>query len=604
MKDVDLIKSLNGDMVSIEAVASYLDYTVGKNPVDPDSEWRILFSDKTPDHSKGVIALKCVPELSIRSKTVEVRRLYKQVEDLKQSLTTNFDVLIVGFVGMERLVFFPFMNGNRDMRVDLNRETIAKQMYATNFNLMSNSNLRVEEDEFGFGDYKLSLKIQDIFKRELTTTFLLMVQFYRKKLSELITSTNLKQSLKPLVTTNTRAFLIKDDLAGLVQQESYSAVLSTVVDTIILRQLMRRFLEGYYGTEKFAVDGISLGVGSGTLDAAIKKAVHVAVNAPEDSSLKKINQKKKPLKETSGSLDIFTGLFDDDEINATSKLERMSESQKADVAALTEHAREQYAAVYAGDLFSGSVGKVATQIEKEMELKYPEFVTKMWLDTSSDQFSFRYEDMAPESLEKQYEDSMSQDVQITLDKDGEPVVFYGDDKQEQKQKGAYYTDQKLVDYIVKQTVEVQFMERFSELKEAVKASKTEKQIRSSIEYLLSMKVVDMTCGGGSFLRGAFLKLAEKQDLLASLQLTQSIASDYPMFLAGERGECAWEDFLLNHVIYGIDIDYKAITIASLTLTLSSLQHRDPEKQCRAARYFGHHSSHCFGLKRLCFAEIM
>ncbi|WP_390410733.1 adenine-specific methyltransferase EcoRI family protein [Lacticaseibacillus jixiensis] len=26
--------------------------------------------------------------------------------------------------------------------------------------------------------------------------------------------------------------------------------------------------------------------------------------------------------------------------------------------------------------------------------------------------------------------------------------------------------------------------------------------------------------------------------------------------------------------------------------------------CRAARYFGHHSSHCFGLKRLCFAEIM
>ncbi len=576
MKDIDLINSLKGDDLSITAIANFLGYSVGKNPIDPESDWRILFSDKTPDHGKGVIALRCEPDLKLQSTTIDVRHLYKKVEELKQALTTSFDVLVVGFVGVGRVVFFPFMNGNRDMRLDLNEDTITKQMYATNFQLMGNANLAVTEDEFGFGDYKLSLDIQKIFKRELTATFLLMVKFYRKKLSELITSTSLKQAFMPLVTENTKAFLVKDDLADLVQHESYTAVLSTVVDTIILRQLMRRFLEGYYGSEAFEVSGISLGVGSGTLDAAIKKAVQVAISTPDDTKLKKINQKHKAL-QTMGELDLFTGLFDAEELSATAHVGKMSSSQKSDIEKLTEHARQQFAAVYAGDLFSGSVGEVATVIEKKMASQYPEFVTKMWVDTSSDQFSFRYEDMAPESLEKQYESSMSENVQIMLNQKGQPTVYYGDDKQEQKQKGAYYTDQRLVDYIVDQTVEKEFVARYNQLKATVQQNNSKSLVETAINHLLAIKVVDMTCGGGAFLRGAFLKLASKHELLAGLNLSSELLASYPMFESGEQGECLWEEYLLDHVIYGVDIDYKAVTIASLTLTLSSLQHRDTSK---------------------------
>ncbi|MPW02516.1 Eco57I restriction-modification methylase domain-containing protein [Limosilactobacillus fermentum] len=576
MKDTDLISSLQGDEASITAIATYLQYSVGKNPVDPTSDWRILFSDKAPDHGKGVIALRCEPNLTLQSKTIDVRRLYKKVEELKLALTTSFDVLVVGFVGVGRVVFFPFMNGNRDTRLDLNEDTITKRMYATNFQLMGNANLAVTEDEFGFGDYKLSLDIQKIFKRELTSTFLLMVKFYRKKLSELITSTSLKQALMPLVTEHTKAFLVKNDLADLAQQESYTAVLSTVVDTIILRQLMLRFLEGYYGSEAFEVSGISLGVGSGTLDDAIKKAVQVVISAPDDTRLKKINQKHKAL-QTISELDLFTGLFDDEELSATAHVGKMSDSQKSDIEELTEHAREQFATVYAGDLFSGSVGEVATAIEKQMVSQYPEFVTKMWVDTSSDQFSFRYEDMAPESLEKQYENSMSENVQIMLDQQGQPTVYYGDDKQEQKQKGAYYTDQRLVDYIVDQTVEKEFMTRYDQLKNTIQRNESKSLVETAINHLLAIKVVDMTCGGGSFLRGAFLKLASKHELLVGLNLSSELLTSYPMFESGEQGECLWEEYLLDYVIYGVDIDYKAVTIASLTLTLSSLQHRDANK---------------------------
>lgn len=55
MKDTDLLSSLQGDEASITAIATYLQYSVGKNPVDPTSDWRILFSDKTPDHGKGLL---------------------------------------------------------------------------------------------------------------------------------------------------------------------------------------------------------------------------------------------------------------------------------------------------------------------------------------------------------------------------------------------------------------------------------------------------------------------------------------------------------------------------------------------------------------------
>ena len=85
-------------------------------------------------------------------------------------------------------------------------------------------------------------------------------------------------------------------------------------------------------------------------------------------------------------------------------------------------------------------------------------MAKLWVDTASGNFSFRYQDMPPESLEKQYEDSMSKNVQIKIDsKTKKPVVFYGDDKSEQKSKGAYYTDQRFVDYMINKTVGVELI---------------------------------------------------------------------------------------------------------------------------------------------------
>lgn len=50
---------------------------------------------------------------------------------------------------------------------------------------------------------------------------------------------------------------------------------------------MRRFLEGYYGSKSFEVEGIALGVGDGTMDEAIKKAVQAYVEIGDEDAIKK-----------------------------------------------------------------------------------------------------------------------------------------------------------------------------------------------------------------------------------------------------------------------------------------------------------------------------
>lgn len=566
-----MLKSLTADEQSIQIVADYLGYSVGRNPNEPESEWRMLFTDKIPDKTSAVLALKTVSDLTLETKTMDIRKLHKRVEELAVSFGGSFDAEIAGFVGQKRIVLFRLRNGNRDERLDLNEETIGKVLYLDNFNMLKNSSITVEQDDF-WGGYVIH-GLKDVFKRELTNHFLMMVALYRKKLSELITSKPYKNELAPLVSDNARAYIVTNALAQLVEDESYTAVLSNVVDTMILRQLMRRFIEAYYGKDEvrpFELSGIALGVGRGTLDEAIKETVEIYSNLDKstESAIYKLNKKKSVIGKYDDYVEI--SLFDEDEYDVTSKI-KMNDDSKTRLIELQDKATQQFQTVYGGDLFASSIGEVTTEIEKLIVEHDAEMWAKFWIDTSSENYSFRFEDVPPEALEKQYENSMSQNVQIKIE-DGKPIVFYGEDLQEQKNKGAYYTDEKFVQYMVQQTVEVEFQNRIAAVKEAIKED-NEAEVIKTLNHLFDMKTADLTAGGGSFLRGAFRQLADKHDALVGLKVTDKIREKYPMMQAGDEGSFAWEKYILDNMVYGVDIDYKAILISSLTLMLSSLQHR-------------------------------
>ncbi len=566
----ELIKKLKEASHSFTLVADYLNYQVGENPIEDSSEWKIFFTDKIEDNSKGVMAIKFQEDLTSSSKTIDVRRLYKQVEKLRATYTVDFDTQLVGFIGKNRLVIFPTYSGNRDVRLDINLETAEKSFYITNFNLLKNENIQIEEDEFGFGE---NIKIPDgVFTQQLSSHFLVVVSYYRKKLSELITASPLKQELKDLVGFKAKFYLEQNDLINLVEDDTYTAVLSNVVDTIILRQLMRRFLEGYYGSDAFNVNDIALGIGNGTLDDALKKIAEAeaTIRIGDEEAFKRLNRKKTPIK-IQENITLFD-FFDEDEQQATSSLSLETDS-KLKISEISKKATEQFRTVYDGDLFAGSIGKVADQLEILLARDYTDFWTKLWIDTSAQKYSFRYEDLPPNAIEKQYENSMSQNVQIRIDENNTPIVFYGEDIVEQKNKGAYYTDERFVNYMVKETVEVEFEKRFSMLKETVKSGELA-DIKASVEYLLDMKIADLSSGGGSFLRGAFQLLTRKQALMSTLKLPQEISEQFPYFNdSDDESIYQWEKYILEHMIYGVDIDYKAIIISSLTLTLSSIEHR-------------------------------
>lgn len=563
----DVLDSMMGDQESINVLADYLGYTVGKNPVNPDSDLRIYFTDKTEDKNTGVMSVLALPDLDENSNTIQIRKLYEQVIDIKNNqLGSDFSVSVVGFIGKKRLVFFPMVGGNRDTRLDINPKTVDIDLYKRNLNYLKNDSIVVEESPFGFG---AEIKIDDkAFRRELSSGFLTMVSLYRKKLSEWITASDLKKYLESLVSDKAKVYIEQNNIDALVQDESYKKVLSTVVDTISLRQLMRRFLEGYYGPDSFNVDGIALGVGDGTLDEAIEKAVNIAKNVSEEKKIKKLNKQKTPI----GQLDLFDASFTPEELDATSQVQ-VKDGQEDYLADLSKKASKQFELAYGGDLFAGSIGDAATKIDTELAKQNDVDWAKPYIDTKEGNFSFRFEDMPPEAIEKQYEDSMSQNVQITLDKEtNKPVVFFGDDEVEQKNKGAYYTDQHFVDYMVNQTVAVEFQKRYDAIKASLKDGDIT-QIDEAIKHLLDLKIADFSCGGGSFLRGAFLKIAEQFPMLNALDFPQEIRDKYDFLSNSENSQYLWEDYVMKHMIYGVDIDYKAIIISSLTLTLSSLEHK-------------------------------
>lgn len=568
----ELIENLKNDEQSFDFVANYLGYYLGENPIENSGEWRILFTDKIEDNSKGVMAIKLQEDLNSSSKTIEVRRLYKQVEKLRDTYTVDFDTQLVGFIGENRLVIFPTHSGNRDVRLDINLETAKKSFYISNFNLLKNESIQIEEDDFGFGE---NIKIPDgAFTQQLSTHFLVVVSYYRKKLSELITASPLKQELKELVGFKAQFYLEQGDLINLVEDDTYTAVLSNVVDTIILRQLMRRFLEGYYGSDAFYVNDIALGIGNGTLDEALKKIAEAeaTIRIGDEDAFKKLNRKKTPIK-NQNEISLFD-FFDEDEQRETTNLS-LEKDTKKQISEISQKATEQFRTVYDGDLFAGSVGQVADRLEILLAKDYTDFWAKLWLDTSAQEYSFRYEDLPPNAIERQYENSMSQNVQIRIEDNNTPVVFYGEDIVEQKNKGAYYTDERFVNYMVKQTVEVEFEKRFSKLKDALKSGELS-DIQDSVVYLLDMKIADLSSGGGSFLRGAFQLLTRKQALLSTLNLPEEIEARFPYFKEDDESIYQWEKYILENMIYGVDIDYKAIIISSLTLTLSSIEHRPKE----------------------------
>jgi hypothetical protein len=137
--------------------------------------------------------------------------------------------------------------------------------------------------------------------------------------------------------------------------------------------------------------------------------------------------------------------------------------------------------------------------------------------------------------------------------------------------------------MVERTVKPIFEERLSQLAKTV-ASKDVAAARAAFSALIGTTICDPTMGSAPFLRSAFDFLSEQYLPLhrclldAKTQLPEfwkDLQREYPYLTLGrqdETGHGPWEWLILRRMLYGVDIDLKAVCIACQTFALSAIRY--------------------------------
>ncbi|HXV83410.1 MAG TPA: hypothetical protein VEG60_26415, partial [Candidatus Binatia bacterium] len=374
------------------------------------------------------------------------------------------------------------------------------------------------------------------------------------------------------------------------------------VDTLLLRYVMIRFLESYHpeamegllkstellqrgkggrkvapakGSKDDAGQLAAFGSGAVTTATFTDTELDLArqLTEPLGIDVSKAKKKAKGKDELTGDLFVF-------EDEATFAQTVLSEEEKR-------------AARLGGDFYLADLGCAARAVEEALLADSKSKGAKLLQDflgrtgaPESARWDFRYEDLRPQTLQDYYESSLGIAVQLSFnDRTKEFDIAVGTSKRQRKELGAYYTDPRLCRFMVERSVKPLFEERLGRLRQSITA-KDQQGAQAALDAILGMSICDPTMGSAPFLRSAFdylseqylplcRTLAEAKDKLPDFYDT--VAKHAP-FLAGKGGRMddegvgRFEWHILRRMLYGVDIDLKAVCIACQTFALSALKY--------------------------------
>ncbi|MCT7536193.1 BREX-1 system adenine-specific DNA-methyltransferase PglX [Aliarcobacter butzleri] len=146
-------------------------------------------------------------------------------------------------------------------------------------------------------------------------------------------------------------------------------------------------------------------------------------------------------------------------------------------------------------------------------------------------------------------------------------------KSKRKKDGVFYTPEYITKYIVENTLGIMCLDKREELNlsnitapvNPKKLTKQEQQTKTNLEiykdWLFNLKILDPACGSGAFLNQALEYLIkEHKQLQNDLALMGDLFSSYTV-----------EESVLEHNLYGVDINEDAVEIARLSLWLRTAQ---------------------------------
>jgi len=147
-----------------------------------------------------------------------------------------------------------------------------------------------------------------------------------------------------------------------------------------------------------------------------------------------------------------------------------------------------------------------------------------------------------------------------------------------KAGGVYYTPTYIVDYIVKNTLG-------TKLDEIEKKYNT---LKSRIDNVSKLRILDPACGSGSFLLGAYQYLIDWHLRQYAESGNRGTLKGNPVYEAGNKdwrlSTSEKKRILLNN-IYGVDIDSQAVEVTKLSLLLKVLEGESDETLTTQTRMF-------------------
>lgn len=373
--------------------------------------------------------------------------------------------------------------------------------------------------------------------------------------------------------------------------------IAAAVDTLLLRYVMIRFIEAYHpeamnglltnaevlkrGNAKRKVTSASsqaslLVAASGLATSTFSETeLEIAESLGRSLAIDVAKAKRKAKGVDAMLFDLYS--FDDAKAGAEAVL---SEEEK----------REQR---FGGDFYLADLGRAARAIEETLLAKPSSRGSKLLQDFLSRtgnpglaHWEFRYEDLRPQTLQDYYESSLGTAVQLTWNKLTDSFqIEVGRSQRQRKELGAYYTDARLCRFMVERTVKPLFEQRLTALQKAISAAKLD-DARQAFESLVTLSICDPTMGSAPFLRSAFDYLSEQflpfyrtvSEAAETLpKFYEEVSRQYPFCGAkggtmDEDGVGRWEWHILRRMLYGVDIDLKAVCIACQTFALSALKY--------------------------------
>ena len=423
----------------------------------------------------------------------------------------------------------------------------------------------------------------------LDDEFVQFMSLARRKLAELLLDPNADGLLRDILKhlkLDVDALKTHDALiAHLANRRSDRQRLIAVVDTILLRNVLNRYLERQYGNEVQAQDevrGLAFGYDD-ILTENVDIDVTEITRIIEALGASKSTRSRKRAPKTNTQLGLFSGEETDSRASPTAF---KSEQSEQDFIARLRETNEHYQQSAGGDLHQGHVATAADAFATYLEDNHAEMYAELLAGTRTDLYSFEYADLDPRAFQSFYEKTIGTDIRINPDTGAAEVTDW---HRSRKEQGAYFTDERICTWLVKSTLGRRFDSWLEDLQ--LKLTEHAKQdrrtsslplVRAGLDDLMGWTILDPTCGGGIFLRVAFEYLSKQHDRIHNLLRSRSHLSDadlrtltseapYSAFAPDAAGQ--WEWHILLHMLYGVDIDIKALNIASNLLTLSSLAYK-------------------------------